>query len=103
VVVRDFDIGWSLGFPFEADSILIVDPDAELAFPIANQGFHSVPAERSQIFQGCRGVKPDQTSSSLHFDIHQFNDALAAHQLLCPLVNERLNHYLDGTTLKEVS
>ena len=31
-MIRDFDISWSLGFPFEADSIMIVDPDAELAF-----------------------------------------------------------------------
>src|ERR1035441_2738908 len=59
VVVRDFDIGWTLRSPFEADFILIIDPDAELALAFAAQRFPSVPAKRPQIFQGCRGVKPD--------------------------------------------
>jgi hypothetical protein len=58
---------------------LVIDPDAELAFTRAAQRFQPVAAKRSQIFQGSRGVEPDQAGSSLFFDVHQFEDALAAH------------------------
>jgi len=77
VVVGDFDIGRSFSFPFEADSILVVDPNAELAFAAAPQRFKPVAAKRSQVVQGSRGVEADQASSRLLFDVHQFNNAPA--------------------------
>jgi hypothetical protein len=81
VVVGDFDIGRPFRFPVEANSILIVDPNAELAFAVTPQRFQPVAAKRSQIFEGSRGVEPDQARSSLFFDVRQFNDAPAACQL----------------------
>jgi hypothetical protein len=54
---------------------LVVDPNTELAFAATGQRFQPVAAKRSQIFQGSRGVEPDQASPSLFFDVHQFNDA----------------------------
>jgi hypothetical protein len=79
MVIDDFDIRGSFRFPFEADSKLIVDPNTELAFPAAAQSFQPVPAKRSQVFKGSRGVETDQASTSLFFDVHPFDDAPAAH------------------------
>jgi hypothetical protein len=41
MVVGDFDVARAGGAvrPFEADAVLVVDPDAELAFPVSNQRF----------------------------------------------------------------
>jgi hypothetical protein len=58
---------------------LVIDPNAELAFTAATQRFQPVAAKRSQVFKGSRGVEPDQASSNLFLDIHQFKDAPAAH------------------------
>jgi hypothetical protein len=52
VVIDDFDIGWSFRFPFEADSKLVIDPNAELAFAAAAQRFQPVAAKRAQVFEG---------------------------------------------------
>jgi hypothetical protein len=79
VVIGDFDISRSFRFAFEADSKLVVDPNAALALATAAQRFQPVPAECPQVFKASRGVKPDQASSNLIFDVHQFNDAMAAH------------------------
>src|SRR5271157_1532388 len=100
VVVGDFDIGRSFRFPVEADSILVVDPNAELALAAAAQRFQPVPAKCPQVLQGSRGVQPDQTRSSLLFNVHQLNYAQSFHQLLGPLVFERLNHIYKGITLQ---
>ena len=102
MIVGDFDIDGSFRFPFEADSKLVIDPNAELAFAAASQRFQSVAAQCSQVFQGSSGVEPDQASSSLFFDVNQFNDAPAAHQPLGPLVLERLDQYLYGITLQVI-
>jgi hypothetical protein len=84
---------------FEADSILVVDPNVELALAAAAQRFEPIAAQRPEVLQrGCR-VQPDQARSSLFFDVHQFNDAQAVHQLSSPFVFERLNHIYKGITL----
>src|ERR1017187_8229696 len=98
VVIGNFDIGWSLRFPSETDSKLVVDPNAELAFAAAAQCFQTVASECSEVFQGGCGVEANQPSSNLLFDIHQFNDAMATHQLLGSRILERLDHYLYGIT-----
>src|SRR5260370_3641408 len=92
VVIGDFDIGRSFRFPVEADSILVVDPNAELAFAASAQGFKPIAAKRPKVLQRSGGIEPDQARSSLLFNIHQFNEPLAIHQLLRPLFLERLNH-----------
>src|SRR5271170_4733562 len=72
VVVGDFDIGRSFRFPVEADSILVVDSNTELPFAATAQRFEPIAAQRPQVFQRGRGVRPDQARSSLLFNIHQF-------------------------------
>ena len=92
VVVRDFDIGRSFRFPMEADSILVIDTNTELALAAAAQRFKPIAAKRPKVLQRSRGVQPDQARSSLLFDVYQFNDAQACHQVSGALVFERLNH-----------
>jgi hypothetical protein len=50
VVVGDFDIGRSFRFPVEADSILVIDPNAEPALAAAAQRFEPIGAQRPQVF-----------------------------------------------------
>jgi hypothetical protein len=92
VVIDDFDIGRSFRFPFEADSKLVIDANTELALAAAAQRFQPIAAKRSQVFKGSGRVEPDQASSNLFFDVHQFNDAMAAQQFLGSRILERLNH-----------
>src|ERR1700722_16726447 len=75
VVVGDFDIDRSFRFPVEADSILVVDPNAELPLAVADQRFEQIAAKRPKVLQRSRGVQPDQARSSLFFDVHELNDA----------------------------
>jgi len=49
VAVDDFDIIWSFLFPFEADSELVVDAGAVLAWPIAGKCLQPITAKRGQI------------------------------------------------------
>jgi hypothetical protein len=65
VVVRDFDVGRSLRFPMETDSILVVDTNAELALAAAAQRFRPIAAKRPKVLRRSRGVQPDQARSSL--------------------------------------
>jgi hypothetical protein len=54
VVAGDFDVIWSFFFPLETNSILVVDPNAELAFAIARKRFQPIAANGSQVFEwGC--------------------------------------------------
>ena len=64
----------------------------ELALAAAAQRFQPIAAKRSQVFKGSGRVEPDQASSNLFFDVHQFNDAMAAQQFLGSRILERLNH-----------
>src|SRR5664279_2474654 len=64
VVAGDFDIGRSFRFPVEADSILVVDPNAELPLAAAAQRFEPIAAKRPKVVERGRGVQPDQAHSS---------------------------------------
>jgi hypothetical protein len=54
---------------------LVIDPNAELAFAVADKRFEPITAKRPQVFQRSRRVQPDLARSSLLFDVYQFNDA----------------------------
>jgi hypothetical protein len=71
---------------------LVIDPNAELAPAAPAQRFEPVAAKRAKVLKRSRGVQPDQARPGLFFDVHQFNDAQAVHQLRGPFVLERLNH-----------
>ena len=78
VVVGDFDIGRSFRSPFEADAVLVVDSNVELAFAVPAQRFQPVAPMYPKVVEGCGGVQPNQAGSGLIFDIHKFSDARSA-------------------------
>src|SRR2546428_13261184 len=51
VVVHDLDLPRIAVLPHETDPILIVDPDAVLAAPIARKGFELIARERAEVVQ----------------------------------------------------
>lgn len=51
MIIDDFDVKRIAIIPYKTNSILIVDPYGELAFPITFQRFKAVIWRRSQIFQ----------------------------------------------------
>ncbi len=57
MIVHDFDFGWALIGPDEADTPLPVDPNRMLARPISAQGLQMVARRKTQILQHMRGVQ----------------------------------------------
>lgn len=64
VVVHEFDIGGAAGAgePFEADTVLVfnMDADALLAFSIALERFETIAGERCEVLQNGCGFEPVQ-------------------------------------------
>jgi hypothetical protein len=55
MVIHDLDIETVPSAPLEAESPLIVDPDAVLSLAVASQGFEAVSRDRGKIVQArCR-------------------------------------------------
>jgi hypothetical protein len=62
VIIGDLDVCWSGRCPNEADTPLIVDTDAVLAFAVALQLFEPVAGRDAQIVDGFSGIKEKQLS-----------------------------------------
>ena len=62
MVVYDLDTIWSGLSPNETHAPLVVDADAELARPIAPEGFEAIARRRAQRLQGRRRVQHVQFS-----------------------------------------
>jgi hypothetical protein len=57
VVVNDFDLMGIAFFPGETNSILIVNPDAKLPFPVASELFQPIPWRDGHILQPLHGMQ----------------------------------------------
>jgi len=57
VVVGDLDVEGVSFTPDEADSPLVVDPDAVLPFAIPLQLFQPIPGRHSEVLERTRAVK----------------------------------------------
>ncbi len=57
VVVHDLDIMRSAVFPVEAQTPLVIDPNAELTSAIAPEAFQAIPRRGAQEFQGLGSVQ----------------------------------------------
>jgi hypothetical protein len=60
VVVHYLDLLCSAVVPDEADPILVIDPDAVLALPVAGEGLEVVARERAKIVESLSGVELHQ-------------------------------------------
>lgn len=68
MIVDDLDIVGVPVFPREADSPLIVDPDAPRALSISGQRFQPVPGRNPKIFETFRRIQKQQFSASGPFN-----------------------------------
>jgi hypothetical protein len=57
MIIDDFDVLWTLRGPPEANSPLVVDPNAVLAGPISSQGFEPVTWRHAKIGQLDRRIE----------------------------------------------
>jgi hypothetical protein len=64
VVVRDFDLRGMFALPFEADAILIIDPNAVLASTITSQALKTISRGHCQIPQPTHPVDLIELSPS---------------------------------------
>jgi len=65
VVIGYCHIGGASVLPLEANSILIIDPDAELAFSISFESFESVAWKSGKISERIRGMNASQLDPRL--------------------------------------
>jgi len=80
--------------PFEADSVLFVDADAELSRSIAAQSFESVTWQGSQILKSGRRVQYLKSFVGLSSEpLESFNE-LAFGKITRPLIWICLNHFI---------
>ncbi|HKD69922.1 MAG TPA: hypothetical protein VKB84_23995 [Candidatus Binataceae bacterium] len=76
----DFDIFGIAVSPREADAVLIVNPNAVLAFPVAAQLFQPVARRNQEIGQSLRAIEGNQASKRHFSDAGKFLDPLAPEQ-----------------------
>ena len=57
MVIHDLYVFRTRIAPHEADTVLVVYPDAVLPFPVASQSLESVPRRNSQIVDSSGGLK----------------------------------------------
>jgi len=88
VVVGDFDVVGIAGFPSETDAVLVVNPNAELPFPVAFQGFQPVARRCLQIVQFGRRPEVFQLPLNLPFYIYPSVNAFALCDLLRFFIRE---------------
>jgi len=62
MIIGDFHLECIAVPPDEADSILIVDPDAVLSCAVAFEGFQAITGEKSKIREQMRGVNLNEFS-----------------------------------------
>ena len=67
MVVGDFDVAWAKGAvrPLEANAVLVVDPDAELAFTVSNERFEAIAGKTAECLEIGRRFQPVQTNFRL--------------------------------------
>ena len=84
--------------PREADSVLVVDPNAVLSFAITFQRFQPVSLRHGQIFQLARDSKPQQSDLCRSRNRFESLDPYAVCHLFGVLVPKRGDHQFKDTT-----
>jgi hypothetical protein len=92
VVVNDFDIMGSIILPYKADTELIVDTDAVLTLPVADEGLQAIARRNSQIVQIRGSFHLIQLAERHAFDVPPALAVSTNEQLECVVVLEVLDH-----------
>jgi hypothetical protein len=92
MVVHYLNVGRVSLVPFEADSILLVDPNAVLPESVASQCFQVVAARRRQIVQPPRCVQSFQFPPRRALDMPQCGYVMLFEKSLCAGIAKALDH-----------
>jgi hypothetical protein len=93
VIVGNLGIPSLAVFPNEADSPLIVDPNAVLSSPIPAQSFQPITGRDAQIFEISRSIKCQELRASSSLDLPwQIANGIADENRCCALVGKALDH-----------
>ena len=78
MIIHDFDVFRSRLCPAEAQTKLIVDPDAILPRPIAFERFQSIARRYAQVLQSACDLELSKLASRHYRDVHEARDTLPA-------------------------
>jgi hypothetical protein len=78
VVVDDFDTSRDACRPCEAHSVLVIDPDAVLTFPITLELLESIPRRDAQVLQLAGDVELSEFASGHPLDAFEAPHAKSA-------------------------
>jgi len=94
MVVNDFDINRTgRPFrPFEANSPLVIDTNAELTLAIAVERFQPIASQRREIIQVACGFKPIKPNLGLTREARKFPNILTSPKAFRPVISEAHNH-----------
>jgi hypothetical protein len=94
VVIGDFNIVRVVIVLFEADPVLIVDPDAELPVAVAFQRFESIARQYGEVPERLGGVEHPKFLKSLSLTLLETLAASSQVQMSGLLISEVANQYL---------
>jgi hypothetical protein len=80
VVINDLHILSALSAPAEADSPLIIDPDAVLPLPVTPQDLQPIAGRNAQVIEAGGDLKLAQLATSHDRDTLKVPDALSARE-----------------------
>lgn len=71
MVIGDFHLFRSLFRPMETKSVLLVDSNAVLSFPISGKGFQTIARRAFQVIEVAGGVKDEEFGSGSPPDVRR--------------------------------
>jgi hypothetical protein len=92
MIICYFNIKCVAIFPMEADSPLIIDPDAVLPPANSFEGLYPITGRNPQIVQGPCAMEIKQPPTGNPFDCMKPGHILIFEQLLCFFIPERPDH-----------
>jgi hypothetical protein len=92
MIVRDFHILCTSFSPPETDAMLVIYPDAILAFPVAFESFKSVARRNAQVVQVHGNLQLTQLAPSDFLKGNKSPDPDSACQKLSVFILKRINH-----------
>jgi hypothetical protein len=94
MVVNDFDIRWteSTARPFETDTPLSINSNAELAAAVSLERFKPIALQRPEVFQALRSLKNLQPSIGLIPEALEFTDMVPGGKRRRSIIPIALDH-----------
>ena len=83
MVVNDLNVHWPFAGPHEADTKLVIDPNAVLTRSVSNESLQSVPRRDPEILERRCPIEHREFAHRDGLDVDEALDPLATEQILC--------------------